>query len=803
MRRLALLPTLLACLTACLALPASAPAATAPVDVGVGRADITPPTGYTMMGWVRSDAKIVGQHTRLWARVIVLRQGGRKVALVAEDLNGIPGGMLAQAAEADKDIGYSQQNVLDSASHTHAAPTSFYNFSTYNSVFMTVRSPTDFDLQGTVDPQLYAFMVRRLALAIRRADQNLGPGAVGWGSTSIEDLTANRSLEAHLANHGIHLPYGKGSPGMDPDGVLHTIDPDASVLRVDKYIGKRRVPVGMWSAFANHGTVNKFQFDFYNEDHHGAATHRVETEVRRAGKVPKGQDVVNAYGNTDEGDISSGLARSGPAASDYVGTVESVAFMHAWREAGTRMQRSPELDWRWTRMCFCGQDTKVGPVADKGAFGLSEFTGSEEGRGPLFDVTRTPLEGDHLPVGAGANLPLPANPAVDPAQGDKIVVGAPLDVPKAVPLMALRVGDRVIVSIPGEMTAEMGRRVRASVLGAMGGSGVAAAVIAGLANEYADYFVTPEEYDEQHYEGGATIYGRASSVALQEALTKLAGDLAAGRPAPDAYPFDPVNGLSPNAGPFPTGADRASATRRPAASAERLSHPAFEWQGAPRGYDRPLDSAFVVVQRQVTVKTKAKPKRRKHRRHRRRRRGHRQAPAFTGKVRAAGTVKKWRTVDSDLGLNILWTVADNGIYHAHWEVPLDAPGGSYRFVVRANHYTIESRPFAVVGSRALTALPVNGDPGTVAIELRYPQPQSHEAVGDPPGDASATLTHRPARAAGGSATFVVNGKPVTTRARPNGVFEVPAPAGATVELKPGAAADSHGNANANALTLHP
>lgn len=787
MRRALLIALLASC-----ALPA---AASANIDVGVGRADITPPTGYYMMGWVRSDGKIGGQHTRLWARVIVLRQGGRKVALISEDLNGIPGGMLAQAAELDKDIGYSQENVLDSASHTHAAPTSYYNFSTYNSVFMTLKTPTDFDLQGQVDPQLYTFMVKRLALAIRRADENLGPGAVGWGATSITDLTANRSLEAHLADHGIHLGYGKGSPAMDPDGALHTIDPDASVLRVDKYFGRRRVPVGMWSAFANHGTVNKFQFNVYNEDHHGAATQRVEAAIRRLGKVPSGQAVVNAYGNTDEGDMSAGLTRSGPAAADFVGTVEATAFMTAWREAGKSMQRSPSFDWRWTRMCFCGQQTKAGAVADHGAFGLSQFTGSEEGRGPLFDVTRTTFEGDHLPVSA-AGLPLPSNPLVDPAQGGKIVVGIPIDTPKAVPLIALRIGDRVVVSIPGEMTEEMGRRVRGAVLDSMNGSGVTAAVISGLANEYADYFTTPEEFDEQHYEGGATIYGRASSVALQEALATLAGDLAGGKPAPDAYPFDPANGLKPDADPFPTGASQAQAhaTRQPEGSAQRLSHPAFEWQGAPRGYDRPLDSAFVVVQRQVTVRTKKPPKKKRHRRHRRRR-GGRHAPAFTGKV-VTKTKTKWQTVDSDLGRNILWTVSDDGAYHAHWEVPLNAPTGRYRFVVRANHYTLTSQPYDVVASRALTAVPVQG-----GVELRYPEPSVREAVGDPPGDTGATLTHTPARAAGGRATFVVDGRSVTVRANSSGVFVTPA--GTTVEVRAGALTDSHGNANANALTLRP
>ena len=100
--------------------------------MGVGRADITPPTGYYMMGWVRSDGVIQGQNTRLWARVIVLKQGDRKLALVSEDLNGIPGGMMKQAADADRDIGFSEQNVVISATHTHSGPSHFYAERNYN-----------------------------------------------------------------------------------------------------------------------------------------------------------------------------------------------------------------------------------------------------------------------------------------------------------------------------------------------------------------------------------------------------------------------------------------------------------------------------------------------------------------------------------------------------------------------------------------------------------------------------------------------------------------------------------------------
>jgi hypothetical protein len=59
-----------------LALALTSPAGAGTLRAGVGRADITPPTGYYMMGWVRSDAKPIGVWTRLYARVAVLERDG-------------------------------------------------------------------------------------------------------------------------------------------------------------------------------------------------------------------------------------------------------------------------------------------------------------------------------------------------------------------------------------------------------------------------------------------------------------------------------------------------------------------------------------------------------------------------------------------------------------------------------------------------------------------------------------------------------------------------------------------------------
>ncbi len=545
-RPLAVLLASAACLLG-LALPGSA--AAPPADglrAGVGRADLTSPTGYYMQGWVRSDAVLDGVHTRIEARAIVLERGGRKLALVAVGLNGVAGGVVAEAAARLKARGFGEDNIVVSASHTHAAPSGYYNYATYNTVFMSTSTPTDQNVAGALDPQLYRFEVDRLVQAITAADDDLAPAKLGWGTSRIVGLTANRSLEAHLHNHGITEEYGRGSVSQDPAGAVHTIDPEVQVLRVDKQVAGRYRPVGTWSTFADHGTVNRYTFGVYNDDHHGAANREVERVLRAEGGVPAGQEVVNAYGNTDEGDMSAGLTSTGPAYAEEVGRREAKAMIEAWRSAGGAMTDRPALDTRWTRLCFCGQDTAAGPTSKTAIAGLPLFTGSEEGRGPLYDVTQQPFEGYRLPV---------ADP-IDPTHGVKIQVtregGGP---PPAVPLLVARIGPRVVATVPGEMTVEMGRRVRAAVLAASAGSGVEAVQISGLANEYLSYFPTPEEYDMQHYEGGSTMFGRTSSVLVQEQLAALAGQLRSGQPATAPYAFDPRNGVTADGAPVRPGGD--------------------------------------------------------------------------------------------------------------------------------------------------------------------------------------------------------------------------------------------------------
>ena len=122
--------------------------------------------------------------------------------------------------------------------------------------------------------------------------------------------------------------------------------------------------------------------------------------------------------------------------------------------------------------------------------------------------------------------------------------------PDILPFQLLRVGTVVIVGIPGEMTIQAGRLLRASLLSSVGGLGVTHVILAGLANEYSGYITTAEEYDTQQYEGASTLYGRLTFDAYVQLFGKLAGEMVAGVPSvPGPTPPD----LSGSQASFQTG----------------------------------------------------------------------------------------------------------------------------------------------------------------------------------------------------------------------------------------------------------
>uniref|UniRef100_A0A7N0U3X2 Neutral ceramidase n=1 Tax=Kalanchoe fedtschenkoi TaxID=63787 RepID=A0A7N0U3X2_KALFE len=117
--------------------------------------------------------------------------------------------------------------------------------------------------------------------------------------------------------------------------------------------------------------------------------------------------------------------------------------------------------------------------------------------------------------------------------------------PSILPLQIIRVGQLVILSVPGEFTTMAGRRLRDAVSAVLLNeakkefNGNVHVVIAGLTNTYSQYITTFEEYEVQRYEGASTLYGPHTLAAYIQEFTKLAVALVKGQPSqPGPQPPD-------------------------------------------------------------------------------------------------------------------------------------------------------------------------------------------------------------------------------------------------------------------------
>ncbi|CAI9770784.1 unnamed protein product [Fraxinus pennsylvanica] len=107
--------------------------------------------------------------------------------------------------------------------------------------------------------------------------------------------------------------------------------------------------------------------------------------------------------------------------------------------------------------------------------------------------------------------------------------------PSILPVQILRIGQLVILSVPGEFTTMAGRRLRDAMRTVLTGGGSKEfdenvhVVIAGLTNTYSQYITTFEEYQIQRYEGASTLYGPHTLSAYIQEFEKLAAALISGQ----------------------------------------------------------------------------------------------------------------------------------------------------------------------------------------------------------------------------------------------------------------------------------
>jgi neutral ceramidase len=101
--------------------------------------------------------------------------------------------------------------------------------------------------------------------------------------------------------------------------------------------------------------------------------------------------------------------------------------------------------------------------------------------------------------------------------------------PHRITFQAIRLHDMVLLPLPYEVTIESGRRIAAACQKSSFQGGLPADtrfVVISVSNGYTGYCTTPEEYAQQRYEGGHTLYGPNTNPFIAAHAASVVSDLA-------------------------------------------------------------------------------------------------------------------------------------------------------------------------------------------------------------------------------------------------------------------------------------
>ncbi len=198
----------------------------ASLKAGAATVDITPPVGTPLSGFsARLGAPSTGIHDPLLATALILDNGETKVCFVALDTLLIRDKIYRLLSlMAEREAGIPLGNLFISASHTHSGSGALIKELAF--------------LAGKYDENVFTQYIEKIKSAIVKANENLQPASIGFGTGLCEGCSANR----------------RQSNGP--------IDPEVNIIRVNKADDQ---PLAVLFNFTAHPTVlegMEFSADF-------------------------------------------------------------------------------------------------------------------------------------------------------------------------------------------------------------------------------------------------------------------------------------------------------------------------------------------------------------------------------------------------------------------------------------------------------------------------------------------------------------------------------------------------------------
>lgn len=559
-------------------------------DIGWARREIdVSPRGYAMNGYGMAHHRATAPGTPLFARALVIREpDGRGLVLCCLDMAMVTHAMRRSAEQRLAALlgdEYWNEGFVLTCTHTHSSPGGCGYEALYN--FVT---------PGFVQDHLDA-VTDAVGAAVEAA----------WSSAAPADLTLGRSAsppdEAVAWNRSV--PSYNHNPEVIRRGVAEAnlaIDREMAVL------GVRRAGAleAIVSLFGVHATCIGNTHDSHDGDNKGAAAADAERRLALAGRTDPvaifaqatAGDVSPHYHGPGQWRRRRAVRRSGDHAYARRNGETQAARAFAAADAADRVPISGSLDAVFTYRDL--SDIAVDPAVLGGVQGART---SDPCHGAAF-FTGTPIDGPGAPRAVGwvakgiarglrrwrlaggghrsdqerdyyAALHASQGPKdIVLEAGRKLVLGRPLArtpvpgfvdpavaemkrearvgavdgsalVPTVLPVQIVRLGTLAVICCPGEFTTVAGQRLRRTVAQVLEPVGVTDVLILTYCNDYMGYVTTAEEYREQRYEGGHTIFGQWTLGAFQT----IAADLA-DRLATDPAQWSVDSGLRPPA-PIP------------------------------------------------------------------------------------------------------------------------------------------------------------------------------------------------------------------------------------------------------------
>ncbi len=487
--------------------------------IGMGRVRLTPDEAGAVTGWGPPGPKQVrgpdSPDQELFATALALDDGvGNRAVFVNADLHCGGRHLWRAAVEAS---GLDGARVVVCGTHTHAGPGQRY--SALYTLFASAR-PTTMASSG-----------RRLGVLIRdavtQAIGSLAPGGVDVVRGPALGTASNRAVPAwsHYEDE-VRSEFATAGPGADLAGERHEADrlrdPRVTALVAASDDGSQRCVLA-WHAV--HGTSLGPTWPTFGADLFGVAREHVQRAV---------EGTVVGFGGGASGDISPlplderGRVREddqrptaqGRELAETVGTrlgEALVSILPSARPAPFSLAVAHEI-WEPTRTGL------PSPL-----FGMATAGGGVDGPSDRWEELSAGVGSPPYRAKRSKRRP------IGHGQGPKISIAhaitwVPLPVtllmkliaPRRLPIHVVRVGDHAFATVPGEPTTITGWRIEEAVRRS---AETASASVIGFAGDYAGYWVSPEEYLEQRYEGSSTIYGRESATALEQRLAALAAEV--------------------------------------------------------------------------------------------------------------------------------------------------------------------------------------------------------------------------------------------------------------------------------------